>query len=110
MEIVIENNVKEYLDKNRSDSVIIDMIPDRTSACCGTGKTKKFYVPFIRIPGAEEKLEKSYTKYQTNGVNVYVSEKARIAAEEIVTIFIEKTFIVSNLAVRGIELYIPEEQ
>ncbi len=110
MEIVIEENVNDYLIKNGSDSIIIDMIPDRTSACCGTGKTKKFYVPFIRIPGVDEHPEKGYTKYQTKGINIYISEKALLAANETITIFIEKTLIISNLAVKGIDLYIPENQ
>ena len=108
LEIVVEENVHDYLNKNGSNNVIIDMIPDRTSACCGTGKTKKFYVPFIRIPGVDEKPEKGYTMFQSKGINIYISEKALLAANETITIFIEKTLIISNLAVKGIDLYIPE--
>ncbi len=110
MEIVVENNVKEYLYKNSSDGIIIDMIPDRTSACCGTGKTKKFYAPFIRTLGIGESPGKGYTKYSQKGINIYISDKALPTAEEVVTIYIEKTFIISNLAVRGIGYYIPPEQ
>jgi len=109
LEFIVENNVNEYLDKNGSGRIIIDMIPDRTSACCGTGKTKKFYVPFIRLLGIVETPGKGYTKYSQEGIDIYISDKARPAAEEVVTIYIEKTLIISNLAVKGIGYYIPQE-
>ncbi len=105
MEIVIEAGVKEYLEKADTDSVVISMIPDRTNTCCGTGKTKKFYTPDIRPAKPGERFGRGFRKFQSNGVVVWVSEKALEGSDgRTLTIGIKKAFLKEELEFSGIDI------
>ena len=105
MKIVIEPGVKEYLKKAGTNSLIINMIPSRTSAGCGCGKTKKFYAPDIRPAKMEEYFGKEFVEFQSDGLNLWVSRKAvEGSIDDTITISVSKSLFVTRLECKGIEL------
>ncbi|MBR0598698.1 hypothetical protein [Sinanaerobacter chloroacetimidivorans] len=102
--INVDSNVKEYLEKAGSDSLVIEMLPDKTSAGCGCGKTKKFYTPYIRPAKPKEQFGREYEKISQNGLRIFISKMALTAAEEMVMISIEKTLFIKKLTVTGIPI------
>lgn len=105
MEIVIESGVREYLKKSATNCLVIRMIPSRTSAGCGCGKTKKFYTPDIRPAKMEEYFGKEFVKFQSNGLDVWVSRKAiEGLIDDTIIISVSKSFFVTRLECKGIRL------
>lgn len=104
MDIRIEAGVKEYMKKADSDRLVISMIPDRTNTCCGTGKTKKFYSPDIRPAKQEEEFGKNYRKFRSDGLDVWVSEKAfaGMNLDTTLTVSVKKTLFDEYLECQGI--------
>lgn len=104
MKIIIEAGVKEYLKKAGANSLVIRMVPDRTSACCGVGQTKKYYTPDIRPVKPEEQFGKGYRKFEADELEIQISEKALAGLKaDILTISVKKTLFEENLECKGIE-------
>ena len=101
MIIEVEDEVKAYLEKTGTKRLLIDMTPDMTNSGCGCGKSKKFYTPYIRPLKPDEHF-KGFTLYQVNQIDLFLSPKAIEAAEEKVTIKLEKSLFVKNLVAEGI--------
>lgn len=105
MKIVVETGVIEYLEKAGTNGLVIDMLPERTSGGCGCGKTKKFYTPYIRPTKNDEQFRKDFQMLQIDGIKIFVVQKAFHAAEDTITIFIEKTLLIKKLQLKGIPLF-----
>lgn len=104
MKIVIQAGVKEYLKKADTNRLVISMVPDRTSTCCGTGKTKKFYTPDIRHAKRGEQFGRTYRKFEADGVEIRISEKALAGLKaDVLTVSVKKTLFDENLECKGIE-------
>lgn len=103
MKIILEESVKVYLNKNHSQTLVVDMIREETSSGCSCGMTKKYYTPFVRIGKTQEKLSSKYTKYEVDGIDVFMTQRAVSDAENSVTIYLEKTLFIKQLAIKGIK-------
>ncbi|MEL7654893.1 MAG: CC/Se motif family (seleno)protein [Bacillota bacterium] len=101
MIITMEEEVKNYLDKNGAKKLLIDMTPDLTNSGCGCGKAKKYYTPYIRIMKSDE-YYKDYTLYHTDNADIFLSPKVLEAAEDVIKIKLEKTLFMKKLEVEGI--------
>lgn len=105
MEIMIETGVKEYLEKLATNRLVINMIPGETSTGCGCGKTKRFYTPDIRPAKMDEKFGKGFRKFQSDGLDIWIAEKAWSGSNDsTVTISLRKTFFIERLEFTGIEI------
>lgn len=104
MKILIEPGVKEYLNRADTDRLVIGMIPDRTNACCGVGETRKFYTPDVRPAKPDEQFGNGFRKFQSDGLDVWVSNKALDGLkDDIVTISLKKSLFSEELECKGIE-------
>lgn len=108
MKIIINKDARQYLEKQNSTGIVINMLPDRTSSCCGTGKTKKFYTPFLRPIKPGEQFNNSYAMYQADGITVFIANRAVKEAKDTIEIFVEKSFLAKELGVKGIGLILEE--
>jgi len=107
--IIIETGVKEYLKKAGTDGLVISMIPGRTSACCGTGKTRKFYTPEVRPAKPEESFGNGYRNFRQDGLDVWVSRKAWEGMKDgTVIVSLKRTLFGEELECKGIELLLYE--
>lgn len=106
MEIVIGTGVKEYLEKVATNRMVINMIPGETSTGCGCGKTKRFYTPDIRPAKMDEQFGKGFRKFQSDGLDIWIAEKAFSGTtnEGTVTILLKKIFFIERLECTGIEI------
>jgi hypothetical protein len=101
----MEEQVKAYLEKTGTNRLLIDMTPDMTNSGCGCGKTKKYYTPYIRAAKADEHFE-NYIHCNINNVDIFLSPKVLEAAEEIITIRLEKTLFMKKFEVEGIRFIV----
>jgi len=109
MNIIIEAGVKEYLKKADTNRLVIIMIPNRTSTCCGTGKTRKFYTPEVRPARPEEHFGNGYRNLQLDGLDVWFSQKAFEGMKDsTVTISLKRTLFGEELECKGIEMLLSE--
>lgn len=105
MIIKVEEDVKAYLEKTGTKRLLIDMTPDMTNSGCGCGKTKKFYTPYIRPLKKDESVDK-YSHFRADQLDLYFSQKAVQASDDLVTIKLEKSLFVKNLALEGIRFIV----
>jgi len=104
LEIVIETGVQEYLKKAATNRLVINMIPGETSTGCGCGKTRRFYTPDIRPAKMEEQFTKGFRRFQSDGLDIWMSEKAWSGANDgTVTVSLKKTFFIERLECTGIK-------
>jgi len=105
LEIVIGTGVKEYLKKAATNRLVISMIPGETSTGCGCGKTRRFHTPDIRPAKMEEQFGKGFRKFQSDGLEIWMAEKAWSGANDgTVIVFLKKTFFIERLECTGIEM------
>lgn len=105
MELVIGTGVKEYLEKVATNRLVINMIPGETSTGCGCGKTKRYYTPDIRPAKMDERFGKGFQKFQSDGLDIWIAEKAKSGSKDgTVTVSFKKTFFIERLECTGIEL------
>jgi hypothetical protein len=105
MEIIIEAGAIEYLKKADTNRLVISMIPNRTSTCCGTGKTRKFYTPEVRPARPAEYFGNGFRNFQPEGLDVWVSQKAFDCMKDVtVTISLKRTLFGEELECKGIEM------
>lgn len=102
MKITITSEAKDYLRKKKLSSMLIDMIPQETSAGWGCGTTKRYYIPSVRI-GYNTNSSK-YLKFNIDELEVLLSPKVEQENEEGITIYLEKVFFVKKLDVKGISM------
>ncbi len=105
MKIDITTQAAQYLERSSTRRILIDMKPDMTSSGCGCGKSKKYYTPYIRQMKQEE-FFKNYRQEIVGDIEVFLSPKALEAAQELVTIRLEKTLFIKNLEVDGIQFIV----
>lgn len=105
MRIVIEEEATKYLMKTGIRRLLLDMTPDLTNSGCGCGKVKKFYTPYIRTMRQDEHYT-NHLIYHAGTIDVYLSPKAQEAAEDIVTIKLEKTLFLKKLDVSGLQFIV----
>ena len=105
MIIKIEEDAKAYLKKNSIKKLLIDMVPDLTNSGCGCGKTKKFYTPYIRAMKPDEHYT-NFMFYQTDIVDIYLAPRVHEAAEDIITVKLEKNLFIKKIDLEGIRFII----
>lgn len=105
MIITVEEDAKAYLKNTGVKRLLIDMSPDMTNSGCGCGKTKKYYVPYIRALKDSESVN-SFTQFRVDPVEVFFSQKAIQASEESVRIKLEKSLFMKKLDLEGIRFIV----
>lgn len=105
MIIKLEEDAGAYLEKTGTRRLLIDMTPDMTNSGCGCGKSKKFYTPNIRPMKAEEQTA-GYTRFEAGPAEIFISSRALEAADDVVTVILEKTLFVKKLDLKGIRFVV----
>lgn len=106
MELTIEKDVNDYLNKHNSQCIIVDALLQETNSGCSCGVTKKYYTHYIRVGKNSKPKSDEYNKYDVDGIDVFIMKKALLNAEDRITIYLEKTLFIKKLSIKGLTISI----